>query len=74
MFNAAVYVGFVAFSKIPVSTSTAVMSILSTFSFSSCWNRESSSFPKPTFLSLHTHFIIIDIMSVLSGHGTVEVL
>lgn len=66
MFNAAVYVGFVAFSKIPVSTSTAVMSILSTFSFSSCWNSKSSSFPKTTFQGLHTHFNIIDIMSVLS--------
>lgn len=66
MFNAAVYVGFVAFSKIPVSTRTAVMSILSTFSFSSCWNSKSSSFPKTTFQGLHTQFNIIDMMSGLS--------
>lgn len=66
MFNASVYVGFAALSKIPVSTSTAVMSILSTLSFSSCWNSESSSLPKTTFQGLHTHFNIIGIMSVSS--------
>ena len=64
--HTAVYVGFVAFSKIPVSTRMAVMSILSTFLFSSCWNSESSSSPKKTLQGLYTHFNVIDIMSALS--------